>query len=162
MRSSPSWPKIVGYQLEVVDTGVLHHLLGDESCGSSVLTDLLGKTAAIAGKPRTKGKIPKLRGRPDLIAEFQPGGTCLAVETKVDSMASPLQLKNQAVAPHCGVFFALGITGLGVSSPHPWGLQEWKVVLPHEWADILARHGAASDSVIGPYHRRGRAGSAGA
>ena len=153
--SDPNWVKLVGYQHEVVHTGVLRYLLGDEVYASSVLTDMLGTPTAIRGEPRTEHKLSDFPRCPDLIAELEPGGTYLAVETKVDSTATPEQLKAEAGPPHHGVLLALGITGLAVTSPHPWNLKDsnWTVILPRQWANILARLGVESDPVLGPYLR---------
>lgn len=114
-----SWADVVGYEHEVVHTGVLWSLLSDADCGPGLASKLTGLGVAFVDNVERE-KWPTGGGRKaDLVAELvlADGSTrALAVETKVHSDGSVEQLSETfGEAPGVGVLLAVGLTGLKMS-----------------------------------------------
>jgi hypothetical protein len=147
------WTGLVGYQHEVMHTGVLRHLLADKKRGPSIAMELIERDVVSVSGIKTEARIKNFKGKPDLIAAVdvgEPEPIDLAVETKVDSTATPEQLKAEALLPVRGILLALGITALAVPTPVPW-VEGWKVITPRDWATLLRENGALDDPVLETY-----------
>src|SRR4051812_1105246 len=109
-----AWPAIVGYQHEVMHTGVLAHLLDDEHRGPRLATRLIGEQVREICWYERERRLDGMNGRADLVALLRVADARrdLAVETKVDSNASREQLDNTVGRAGYGVLLAVGITGL--------------------------------------------------
>lgn len=116
MDTNGTWIRALGWQHEKPHTAVLHEVLLDDSAGPACLTALLGvevdavwdleREVSAGGAPRT---------RADLAARIQVNGEQrrLAVETKVHSKASELQVIRTTYGPDAmGLILAPGRTGL--------------------------------------------------
>jgi hypothetical protein len=133
------WVQTIGYQHEVIHTGVLEHLLNSES-GVTVARTLLGDEAPtilkVAGCAREKRMR---RRRPiDLAATLVlPADRTLelGVEVKVDSRWTYTQLTSTINDDDEGVLLAVGCTALAATQPElP---PNWRLVGPAEWAAIV-------------------------
>jgi hypothetical protein len=151
------WPEVVGYQHEVLHTGVLRHLLEGEM-GTQVAARLLdaGEVSRV-GEVRLEQRLAGFRGKPDLIAQLVVDGqeVGLAVETKVDSDVRPGQLLKEAEAPARGVLLSVGVTALKLTNAdlEETGATNWRVVGPADWVNVLAEVAAEDDAVFAPYLR---------
>lgn len=153
------WVDVIGYQHEVMHTGVLAHLLrGDR--GAEVAAALLDRPAVVAIKDvwpeqRLNGSRPiDLAG---WVIDRDGTRTRLGVETKVDSAWSPAQLTETVPAEAFGVLLAVGYTALAATngdlaalSPEPG---RWRLVRPRRWAEIVRDH-AGGDRELERYARR--------
>ena len=144
MTDDCGWVDVVGYQHEVLHTGVMAALLGDPAHGPDLAARLTdrepGEVSAVCGVRREK-KLNGARGKPDLRATLTlDGGERIpfAVETKVHSDATGDQLGRitSGVDGAEGILLALGLTSLKMTlrdavfhdDGHPW---YW--VGPGEW-----------------------------
>jgi len=150
-----TWPLIVGYQHEVLHTGVLAHLACDPDRGARLASVLTGAPVVRVERIRQEAKVPGFAGRADLVAEaeLEDGErVSLAIETKVDSNASRKQLAATAASPHLGVLLATGITALNLTQRDLGdGLLGWVSAGPSLWATALSAAGAADDPVLRVY-----------
>lgn len=137
------WVQAVGYQHEVIHTGVLGYLLDGES-GPGFAQALLGDeaTAILSVEECTREKRMPGRRRPiDLAATLVlPNGRRrrLGVEVKVDSRWMYTQLTSTINEDDAGVLLAVGCTALAATQPElP---RNWRLVGPAEWATIVGAH----------------------
>jgi hypothetical protein len=141
MPPTANWVSIVGYQYEVVHTGVLRYLLDDPAVGVPLARGLTGAEVVAVGGARQESKVSGFTGTADLVAdlELQDGETvALAVETKVDSDATRRQLRATAAPPHYGVLLGVGLTALKLGQPELGAnLPQWRAVGPGEWLRLL-------------------------
>lgn len=124
-----TWIDIVGYQHEVLHTGVLAALLSETEVGPELASALIGYRGDSAapvvevGSPKREAKLPGAPGTADLTAELRlldDTSRALAVETKVHSSGTTDQLERlpgRAVAVD-GVLLAVGKTELRMSESH--------------------------------------------
>lgn len=152
-----TWPELVGYRHEVLHTGVLNHLLLQQSPAATALASAItgANVTEILGA-RPESRIGDLKGRADLVAELRVADrhepVCLGIETKVDSNATREQLAETARPPDLGVLLAVGITALNLTEHDlTEDIKEWSVVGPARWADALERAGIGSDPMLAPY-----------
>jgi hypothetical protein len=155
------WVEVVGFQHEVVHTGVLRTLLAGE--GAVAVARALTKDGGIeaVGEPRQEVSFPGRGRRPcDLVAPLRLAGGAagsLAVETKVDSAWSPGQLEATTPEDAHGVLLAVGYTALMVTPSDVARLdayaQPWSLVGPREWAAIV-RAAAGQDEAFTSYAER--------
>jgi hypothetical protein len=133
---------IVGYQHEVVHTGVLETLLSEEQMRASVAERLLGERVGRTLAPEREVRIGTTRRRPiDLAVTLDsPGGRAakLGIEVKVDSAWTGRQLEDTVAPPDRGVLLALGCTWLAATQPEM--PSQWRLVGPREWAAIVVDH----------------------
>ncbi len=135
------WVQTVGYQHEVIHTGVLERLLNGES-GATVAQALLRDEAttivSVEGSTREK-RMPGARRPIDLAATLRlpaDGSRWLGVEVKVDSAWAPTQLTAIINDDDDGVLLAVGCTALAVMPPE-MPRKNWQLVGPAEWATIV-------------------------
>ena len=153
------WLEVIGYQHEVLHTGVLTHLLrGDR--GVEVAAALLRRPGVV----RVEGVWPeqRLKGRRPIdlsgwVVERDGTRTRLGIETKVDSAWTPEQLTETVPPDAFGVLLAVGYTALAATekdlallSPKPgW----WRLVGPQPWGEVIRDH-ADGDPELERYARR--------
>lgn len=136
------WVQAVGYQHEVIHTGVLEHLLNGES-PVTVAQALLGnEPPAILNVEDCEREKQVRRRRPiDLAATLRlPADRTvrLGVEVKVDSRWTYTQLTSTINDDDAGVLLAVGCTALAATQPElP---PNWRLVGPAEWATIVEAH----------------------
>src|SRR4051794_34380412 len=98
-HEAPSWVDLVGYQHEVVHTGALRELLGDNEHQLYVASALIGQPVADVDRLETEKPVPPARGKVDLLGDANIAGRrarpCrVAVEMKVDSASTVEQLRD--------------------------------------------------------------------
>jgi hypothetical protein len=153
------WVEVIGYQHEVMHTGVLAYLLRGDS-GAQVAGALLDGPAVVGvedvwPEQRLNGSRPiDLAG---WVIERDGTRTRLGVETKVDSAWSPGQLTETVPTDAFGVLLAVGYTALAATdgdlaaiSPRPGA---WRLIRPRRWAEIVREH-AGGDRELERYARR--------
>ena len=151
------WVQAVGYQHEVVHTGVLEHLLNGES-RVTVAQALLGDEApAILSVEACEREKQMRRRRPiDLAAILRlPADRTfwLGVEVKVDSRWTYTQLTSTIDDGDAGVLLAVGCTALAATqSDLP---PNWRLVGPAKWATIIEAH-TNGDEALTAYARHVR------
>lgn len=146
MASLESWVQVVGYQHEVLHTGVLAAMLNSDD-GPSIAAHLTQKdpsSVVDVGNVETEAELPGARGKADLTARLQLAGgktVNLAVETKVHSNGSCEQLERttENTDNSEGVFLALGLTSLKMSPHHVARVDSarWNWVGPTDWLKAL-------------------------
>lgn len=151
------WLDVIGYQHEVLHTGVLAHVLRGD-CGAEVAAALLDRPAVVAvedvwPEQRLNGSRPI-----DLASwmiERDGTRTRLGVETKVDSAWSPSQLTETVPADAFGVLLAVGYTALAATDGDLAALRpgRWRLVGPRRWGEIVRDH-AGGDHELERYARR--------
>ncbi|WP_210492099.1 hypothetical protein [Patulibacter sp. SYSU D01012] len=153
------WVEVVGYQHEVVHTGVLRWALRAEPSSDRPhrLLQAMGVDAVqVDGDTvATEGRLTAARrgpGKADLVADITLAGGArsrLAVETKVDSRATfdQLQATMDDIA-HRGVLLAVGLTGLQFD-PRSLPSERWRFVDVRRWQQALAEAGVLPE--LGPY-----------
>ena len=153
------WVQAVGYQHEVIHTGVLEHLLNGKSRGT-VAQALLGDEAPailnVEGCTREK-RMPGKRRPIDLAATLQlPADRTrwLGVEVKVDSAWTPAQLTSTINDDDDGVLLAVGCTALAATPPE-MPTENWRLVGPAEWATIVEAH-TDGDDLLAAYAKHVR------
>lgn len=147
------WVDAIGYQHEVIHTGLLEWLLKDSELGPALCREL-GLPEKEPGEVRRESKIPNFRGVADLVATFEEGSgpsRYLAVETKVNStrFAQRIQLENTLQSSDLpdgsrGVLLALGVTHLCVTQDDLGKRlvgEGWNAIGPADWAEMLERIG---------------------
>lgn len=154
------WVDAIGYQHEVLHTGVLAHLLRGE-LGPQVAGELAGRPS-VTGVERVR-REPRLgSSRPvDLavsVVERGDSRTRLAIEVKVDSAWTPEQLRETVPSDCYGVLLAVGYTALAATDADMAALSEdgggpWRLVRPREWARIVRDH-AGGDPELTRYADR--------
>jgi hypothetical protein len=144
------WVQAVGYQHEVIHTGVLAHFLTGES-RVAVAQALLGTSepAILSVEGCTREK--RLCGRRpiDLAAVLRiPADRTLwlGVETKVDSSWTYKQLISTINDADEGVLLAVGCTALAATQPElP---RNWRLVGPAEWTTIIEAHTHGDEALV--------------
>lgn len=150
------WVELAGYRHETLHTGVLLYLLAEPGVGPEVASALIADSVTDVLDARTEVALPGSRRTADLrfTGRLASGSVDVAVETKVDSNALRVQLRESASGQQRGVLLAVGITGLMVLpedlDPE---LTHWRVVAPREWSDILAAAGLHADPILAYYLR---------
>lgn len=153
------WVQAVGYQHEVVHTGVLEHLLNGESrvmVAQALLGDEAPAILNIEGCTREK-RMPGRRRPIDLAATLGlPAGRTrwLGVEVKVDSAWTPEQLTSTVNEDDKGVLLAVGCTAL-TATPPEMPTENWVLVGPAEWATIVEAH-THGDDLLAAYAKHVR------
>ena len=166
VNSEFSWVDAVGFQHEVMHTGVLAELLregGETAC--TVAGKCLG--APVARVHADTVKLESRAGRrriADLVVdvELEDGERVrLAVETKVDSSWSVDQLQGTLDSRDGdrGCLLAVGLSGIAVSQKDLDGVDElehgWRLIDARGWADLLRLPVERSDSpALAEYHQR--------
>lgn len=155
------WVEVVGFQHEVVHTGVLRTLLAGE--GAVAVARALTGDGGIegVGEPRQEVSLPGRGRHPcDLVAPLTLAGGetgSLVVETKVDSAWSPGQLEATTPEDAHGVLLAVGCTALMATHSDLARLdayaQPWSLVGPRAWAAIV-RAAAGHDEALTSYAER--------
>jgi hypothetical protein len=144
------WVQAVGYQHEVIHTGVLEHLLNGES-RVAVARALLGTDAPAIVNVEDSVREKRMRGRRPidlaatllLPADHKRG---LGVEVKVDSRWTPAQLTSTVDDEDDGVLLAVGCTALAATQPElPCN---WRLVCPVEWATIVQAHAYGDEALV--------------
>ena len=136
------WVQAVGYQHEVIHTGVLAYLLNGES-RVAVAHALLGANTPAILNVEDSVREKRMRGRRpiDLAATLLLSADRtrrLGVEVKVDSRWTPAQLTSTINDDDDGVLLAVGCTALAATQPElP---SNWQLVRPAEWAMIIEAH----------------------
>lgn len=148
-----TWPSLVGYQYEVLHTGVLATLLDDSDVGPSLAADLIGEPVLKITDVHRERRLPGAPGIADLVAEYTAASgesRYLGVETKVHSNGSLGQLlaTTGERTDANGVLLALGFTALKMSSFDTASASaeagaNWNFVDPSRWLDVLDRIAAA-------------------
>lgn len=137
-----NWVDVVGYQHEVVHTGVLRHLLKDTTTGPALLKGL-----GVAGVTSISNPVQEQRlggrtrgpGKADLTATIEIDGrqVSLAVETKVDSHARREQLEATVADGEIGVLLAVGVSALQFDLDQTIDRGAWHLVGPEDWLAAL-------------------------
>ena len=148
------WVEVVGFQHEVVHTGVLRTLLAGEAAVAVARALTNDEGIEGVGEPRQEVSFPGRGRRPcDLVAPLRLAGGApgsLAVETKVDSAWSPGQLEATTPEDAHGVLLAVGCTALMVTPSDVACLdayaQPWNLVGPSEWAAIVSAAAGPDDA----------------
>jgi hypothetical protein len=144
------WVEAVGYQHEVIHTGVLAYLLNGES-RVAVAHALLGADTPAILNVEDSVREKRMRGRRpiDLAATLLlPADRTrrLGVEVKVDSRWTPAQLTSTINDDDDGVLLAVGCTALAATQPElP---SNWRLVRPAEWATIVEAHTHGDGALI--------------
>jgi hypothetical protein len=153
------WVQTVGYQHEVIHTGVLEHLLNGAS-GVAVAQALLGNKAppmlSVEGCTREK-RMPGRRRPIDLAATLRlptDRTRWLGVEVKVDSAWTPQQLTSTVNEDDEGVLLTVGCTAL-TATPPEMPTENWRLVGPAEWATIVEAH-THGDDLLAAYAKHVR------
>lgn len=143
---APSWIDVVGYQHEVLHTGVLKALLDDPDEGPKLATRLLDRKVSGVQQTRREARLVHKGGKADLTAMLAVGDALepLAVETKVHSDGSSYQLSHTTAGAGTshGILLALGLSALKLSrrdTADASGQEAtWEFVGPNEWLAALA------------------------
>ena len=132
----------VGYQHEVVHTGVLEYLLNSESPETAAQALLGDRAPAILKVEDCEREKQVRRRRPiDLAAILglpDDRTLRLGVEVKVDSRWTYTQLTSTINEDDAGVLLAVGCTALAATQPEM--PPNWRLVGPAEWAMIVEAH----------------------
>lgn len=154
------WVDAIGYQHEVVHTGLLAWLLKDPDLGPALCLEL-GLPEEKPWEVRPESKVRGFEGIADLVATFQEGSgrsRYLAIETKVNSTRfdQRIQLENTLQSSELpdgsrGVLLALGLTHLCLTQDD-LGEQlvenGWRAIGPADWAGMLERIGVVKKAPI--------------
>ncbi len=145
MSEELSWVDVVGYQHEVVHTGVLTRLLEGPS-GASLAGALVDRDVAQVSNVRAEHVAEGGGGYADLVADLEladGSGRQLVVETKVHSNGTSWQLVNTARSPRSDcILLAVGTTGMKMGQMDTdYATTEskvsWRFVDASSWARLL-------------------------
>jgi hypothetical protein len=141
-----SWIEVVGYQHEVVHTGVLSVLLTDASLRpgpAAIASELINADVVSIDSVKRESRAGRGAGIADLTASVMladGSSTWLAVETKVNSNGKREQLLRTLPGGGFGVLLALGLTSLKMSPNDTTAASRessWTFVGPARWAALL-------------------------
>lgn len=143
-----NWIEAVGYQHEVVHTGVLRWLLTDADVRCTVASRMVMAEVTDVRDVRTEQRLggrTKGAGKADLIAMLEiegRGPTALAVETKVDGHAHLHQLEATAGDGDIGVLLAVGLTAFQYDWATTGPAGDWHRFDASAWLEVLDLAGA--------------------
>lgn len=161
---SGTWIDVVGYQHEVVHTGVLKALLEDEM-GAELAAELTGRPLGAVErvdphKVVAEQRLERGAGKADLTAQLElADGTIrrVAVETKVHSNGTRDQLQRTTgdLPDAEGVLLALGLTSLKMSVADTDEVSQsgstWHFVGPERWIRALEGQAEVKGSWLPEY-----------